>query len=64
MITCPTCGASEMHPDGMHLLIKAYKVCDRLGRWGSQCLVCAGYYNIKLEVTSNAFNSKKGWWWE
>jgi hypothetical protein len=47
-VTCPKCGAGEMHPDGDKLLIRAFKVCHDDGHWWSQCLVCAGYYNPDL----------------
>jgi len=48
-LTCPTCGSPEEHPDGKHVIIRAFKVHDQ-GHWWSQCLLCAGYYNPDLTV--------------
>lgn len=55
-LTCPKCGAHEMHPDGGKLLIRAYKVDNY-----SQCLVCAGYYDKDLNETPDNFDRTKGW---
>ena len=60
-VTCPRCGAGEMHPRENWLLIRAFKVLDN-GHWWSQCLVCAGYYDADLNVLGDAhMDSKKGW---
>ena len=60
-VTCPTCKAGEMHPDGDKLLIRGFKVYDE-GHWWSQCLVCAGYYDDDLVWKGNdAGDSEKGW---
>lgn len=61
-LTCPSCGATEMHPTEDQLLIRGYKYSDKRGHW-SQCLVCAGYYNnIKeLKETPENFAKDKGW---
>jgi hypothetical protein len=61
---CPNCGAREMHPDGKLLLIRGFKVSDKEGRWYSQCLVCAGYYNQGLVYNETAGDPKKGWYHE
>jgi len=58
-IQCPTCSATEMHPDGKRLLIRADKVCVR-GRWLSQCLVCSGYYDSQLNEAGQ-HDGRKGW---
>jgi hypothetical protein len=62
-IQCPTCGSEEMHPDGDKLLIRAYKVQLRDGRWRSHCLVCAGHYNnpTDLVLTPENYDENKGW---
>jgi len=38
-LICPKCGAHELHPDGVHVQIRAYKVTTDDGDF-SQCLVC------------------------
>lgn len=60
-ITCPHCDATEMHPDGDKLLIRAFKVEMGDGHWWSQCLVCAGYYDSDLKETPDNFDRDKGW---
>jgi len=61
-LSCPHCGADEMHPDETQLLIRAYKVCDEQGNWWSQCLVCAGYYSpLALTPTPEKYQAEKGW---
>ena len=67
-LVCPKCGAGEMHPDGEHLLVRGFKVCDKHGHWWSQCLVCAGYYNADLTVKpigsdgiNPDYDKTKGW---
>jgi len=61
-LRCPKCGATEMHPDGKHVVIRGFKVEMGDGHWWSQCLRCAGYYNADLsEYDNNAGDSKKGW---
>ena len=66
-LVCPKCGSKELHPDGDKLLIRGYKVFS-CGRWKSQCLVCAGYYNQDLTVKPIGKNGRdpdydesKGW---
>jgi hypothetical protein len=59
-VTCPHCGASEMHPTEDWLLICAFKVYDSQGAW-SQCLVCAGYYDEELNYDEEAGDPNKGW---
>lgn len=59
-LTCPKCGAKEMHPNGRWLLIRGYKVHHR-GRWWSQCLVCAGYYTKDLVVIDLDAKPEGGW---
>lgn len=59
-LTCPKCGAKEMHPDGDKLLIRGFKV--NMGRgWESQCLVCAGYYDKDLKVIDENARLPGGW---
>jgi len=58
-VVCPNCGAKEMHPNGKLLLIRAFKV-HMNGRWQSQCLVCAGYYDKDLNPIPNA-KGTGGW---
>jgi|GEM_PF-4814942 len=61
ILQCPTCSATEMHPDGQRLLIRAYKV-EVKGRWHSQCLVCSGYYDAQLnETVPDQHDRSKGW---
>jgi len=61
-VKCPTCGANEMHPTEQKLLIRGFKVCDEKGRWWSQCLVCAGYYDkATLLETPDKFDRNAGW---
>jgi hypothetical protein len=60
-VECPTCGAGEMHPDGEHILIRGFKVCDDDGYWWSQCLVCAGYYSPDLAFDQQAGDRDEGW---
>jgi hypothetical protein len=59
-VSCPKCGAGEMHPDGKHVLIRGFKVCDAKGHWWSQCLVCAGGYDADLNPVKE-FDRNKGW---
>jgi len=59
-LVCPNCGAHEMHPDGGKLLIRGKKVY-RNGKWWSQCLVCAGYYDLDLVYHENWGEEKEGW---
>jgi hypothetical protein len=66
-VTCPHCGAKEMHPDGDKLLIRVDKVHTGT-RWWSQCLVCAGYYNedltakpIGVDGLNPDYDRSKGW---
>jgi hypothetical protein len=59
-VQCPKCGAQEVHPDGKHLLIRAFKVSDEYGDY-SQCLVCAGYYTKALVYDESAGDPEKGW---
>jgi hypothetical protein len=63
-VECPVCGAQEMHPTLALLLIRGFKVSDSEGRWYSQCLVCAGYYDSNLEYTPLAGDPEKGWFSE
>ena len=60
-LQCPTCGAPEMHSEN-HIHVRGHKVCDQLGEWWSQCLVCSGYYD-KPFGTANVANHDpdKGW---
>jgi hypothetical protein len=58
-VTCPKCGAEEMHPNGEQLLIRGFKVYNN-GKWRSQCLVCSGAYDKDLKMT-NDHNPNKGW---
>lgn len=60
-VTCPNCGAEEMHPNGKVVLIRGFKVCDDNGHWWSQCLVCAGYYDKNLVYNNDAGDREKGW---
>jgi hypothetical protein len=60
-VRCPRCGATEMHPNGRWLLIRGFKVHDR-GRWWSQCLVCAGYYNSDLTLAGSEWDRPDGGW--
>lgn len=73
-LTCPTCGAKEIHPTYPHMaLIRGYKVGDANGHWWSQCLVCAGYYDADLQPAEPmvkdengrnvpaTYDPKKGW---
>jgi hypothetical protein len=61
-VKCPKCGAGEMHPDGKHVLIRGFKVCDDKGYWWSQCLICAGAYDENLVPVKNwNTSSGKGW---
>lgn len=59
-LICPNCGNHEMHPDGKHCLIKAFKVQMDDG-WHSQCLVCSGYYDTSLNETPENHQRNKGW---
>ncbi len=59
-VTCPHCGAEEMHPTEDWLLIRAYKIFDSQGAW-SQCLVCAGYYDAELNYSEERGEHTKGW---
>lgn len=59
-LTCPKCGAVEMHPNGKWLLIRGFKVHTR-GRWWSQCLVCAGYYDANLQPIDLMAKPDGGW---
>ena len=60
-MTCPTCNAEEMHPDGDKLLIRGFKYMDTSGYWWSQCLVCSGGYNNNLVFNETKHNPQKGW---
>lgn len=60
-VTCPTCGAQEMHPNGEVLLIRGFKVFHS-GAWWSQCLVCAGYYDENLVWKGNEAGDPDGGW--
>jgi hypothetical protein len=60
-VKCTKCGAEEMHPDGEHVLIRGFKVCDEGGYWWSQCLVCAGAYDKDYNHTPKNFDRTKGW---
>ncbi len=59
-ITCPTCGAKEMHPDGKRLLVRGFKILTKAG-WWSQCLVCSGHYDKDLTSTPENHKPLKGW---
>lgn len=60
-LTCPRCGAKEMHPEQPpRLLIRGHKVRDAAG-WHSQCLVCAGAYDANLVETPDNYDSRRGW---
>jgi len=60
-VRCPVCGSYESHPTEPRLiLIRAFKVHD-VGRWWSQCLVCAGHYDKNLVSTPENFDKTKGW---
>jgi len=60
ILTCPKCGADEMHPNGENVLIRAFKVDTGRG-WESQCLVCSGFYNTDLIPTPDNHDWDKGW---
>lgn len=67
-ITCPICGASELHPDGNKLLIRANKIQSHDGKWRSHCLVCAGWYDEALNEKPydfrgrpHGYNPLNGW---
>jgi len=59
-VKCPKCGAHEMHPNKNLLLLRVCKVLQK-GAWWSQCLVCAGYYDVDLNETPDSFDTLKGW---
>ena len=59
-LKCPTCGHSEMHPTEDWLIIRAFKV-QNAGKWYSQCLYCAGYYNEQLQIQEDKYQRDKGW---
>jgi predicted dithiol-disulfide oxidoreductase (DUF899 family) len=61
-VTCPRCGAEEMHENGEELLqVRGYKVM--IGNtWHSQCLVCSGGYDrINGEFNENRHDGNAGW---
>jgi hypothetical protein len=60
-LRCPKCKSGEMHPNGKWLLIRGFKVQDANGHWASQCLVCAGYYDDKLNVIDEQARPEGGW---
>ena len=60
VVQCPNCGSGEMHPTKDQLLVRALKVHDKAG-WWSQCLVCAGYYDSKLNHTPDCGDPAIGW---
>ena len=60
-IQCPECSSPELHPDGDKLLIRAFKLM-RGGRWQSQCLVCAGYYDEELRFKGEDAGSPAAGW--
>ena len=60
-VKCPQCGAQEMHPDGKHVLIRAYKVSDARG-WWSECLVCSGHYDKELNIIDGPHDKSKSYW--
>jgi hypothetical protein len=62
-LRCPRCHNGEEHPHSKEMiLIRGFKVCDKRGRWWSQCLVCSGYYNpLTLAVTPDSHNPEEGW---
>jgi hypothetical protein len=60
-LSCPSCGAGEMHPNGHHLLIRGFKIYDSEGMAWSQCLRCAGWYDANLDETPENYDSQKGW---
>ena len=61
MLTCPKCGATELHPTEKNsVLIRAFKVTDDEGSW-SQCLVCSGGYDANLVWHKDNHNPNKGW---
>jgi hypothetical protein len=37
------------------------KFRDESGYWWSQCLVCAGHYNLHLEETPENYDPELGW---
>jgi hypothetical protein len=58
---CPKGHGPEIHPkDENKALIRAFKVFDEKGAW-SQCLVCSGYYDSKLNPTPEKHSDRKGW---
>ncbi len=72
-LRCPKCGAPESHPNGKHVLIRAFKVDMNDGHgWYSQCLVCSGYYralrsrvngvdSVEYVETKERHNGHNGW---
>lgn len=63
-LCCPECTAPESHPrEEGKILIRAFKVSDKEGRWWSQCLVCSGFYkDLKtLELQPEKHDKDKGW---
>lgn len=57
---CPKCGAVEEHPDGLHIVIRGFKV-ESGGHWWSQCLRCSGFYDASLNETPEKHDRDKGW---
>jgi len=60
-VKCPMCGAEEIHPNGKHVLIRAFKVEDK-GHWYSECLVCAGFYDKNLNPRKGGRDPTKNGW--
>jgi hypothetical protein len=60
-LTCPVCGAKEVHSNGTHVHIRGFKVHDQ-NHWWSQCLVCSGGYDrINGAYTHANHDGNKGW---
>lgn len=54
-VKCPTCGVGPSM-----VAIRGFKVFMQ-GKWWSQCLVCAGYYDKDFNLTPQAFEKDRGW---
>jgi hypothetical protein len=61
-VKCPKCGAEEMHPNKAWVLIRGFKV-HHSGKWWSQCLVCAGFYDKELKPVGETqpWDRNLGW---
>ena len=60
-VQCPRCSVGEHHPNlEGHVLIRV-RILEDEGHWYSQCLVCAGWWNEKLQPTPGRYEESKGW---